>query len=98
MASFDYDGKSYKRVSDFDVQTLLGSSGRILQLPTDGSPFPPPRAIIADAPGTATITPASNVDPDPVTLDGFPLTGGEQSIFITAITNVTGATNVFGLY
>ena len=62
-------------------------------LPTDGTTFAAPRKIIGDKAGTATL-----VDFSGETITGFPITGQEQALAVTAISSLTTTTKVWGLY
>jgi hypothetical protein len=86
-------GKTYTDPAEYEAAALLGPAVTIVALPVNGTPFNPPKRIIADKPGTATVTDASGN-----TLAGFPLTGGEQAIAITAINNLATSTQIWGLY
>jgi hypothetical protein len=86
-------GKTYTDPAEYDAPTILGPAVKIVALPVNGTPFNPPKRIIADKPGTATVTDASGE-----VIPGFPLTGGEQAIAITAINALATSTQVWGLY
>lgn len=86
-------GKVYTELGDVDAATMISPAARLVQLPTDGAAFDPPRKIIGNAPGTATVTDlAGDVIPN------FPITGGEQNIVIQAISALSTTTTIWGLY
>ena len=93
QAEWGVSGKVYTDPREYDVQSLVMPATKIVKLPLDGTVFSPPRVIISNAPGSATAT-----DFEGNVVTGFPLTGGEQNVAITALSAVTGATAVFGLY
>ena len=95
MTTFSWGGSGKKLTSpaDADMMTLASPIMKIVLLPTDGSAFPPTRKIIGDAAGTATVTDFAG---DAVA--GFPITGAEQNLAITAITALSSTTKVWGLY
>ena len=88
-------GKVYTDPAEYDAATILAPAVRIVALPTDGTAFDPPKRIIADKAGTATVKDASGSG-TAITL--FPLTGLEQAVAITAISSLATATKVWGLY
>jgi len=95
MSMFSWGGSSKKLTSpaDADATTLASPITKIVLLPTDGSAFPPPRKIIGDKAGSATV-----VDFAGDTITGFPITGLEQNVAITAISALSTTTKVWGLY
>lgn len=78
---------------EFDVQALVAPATVLVALPTDGTDFDPPKWIIADKAGTATV-----VDAAGNSLAGFPLTGLEQHIAVREISALYTTTKVFGGY
>ena len=93
--SWGSSGKKYQNPADVDAATLMMPATQIVALPTDGTAFDPPKRIIADKAGTATVKDASGSG-TAITL--FPLTGLEQAVAITAISSLATATKVWGLY
>jgi hypothetical protein len=86
-------GKKYQNPADVDAATLLMPATKIVPLPTDGTAFAPPRKIIGDKAGTATVT-----DFMGDTIASFPITGQEQNVAVTAIGSLSTTTKVWGLY
>ena len=86
-------GKVYTDPAEYDAATILMPAVKIVQLPTDGSTFNPPKRIIGDKAGTATL-----VDFSGETITGFPITGAEQSLAVTAISALNSTTKIWGLY
>jgi hypothetical protein len=86
-------GKNYTDPAEYDAAALLGPAVKIVALPADGTTFDPPKMIIADKAGTATVTDCLG---EAIPL--FPLTGGEQHVSITALNALATATKVWGLY
>ena len=95
MSLFSWGGnrKVYSNPSDADGATLASPATKIVLLPVDGTPFPPPRKIIGDKAGTATVVDFAG---DTVAL--FPNTGAEQGLAIKAISSLATTTKVWGLY
>jgi len=91
--SWGSSGKKYQNPADVDAATLMMPATQIVALPTDGATFPPPRKIIGDKAGSATV-----VDFAGDTITGFPITGLEQNVAITAISALSTTTKVWGLY
>lgn len=87
------DPKAYTDPSDYEPSTLLAPAVKIVLLPSDGSSFDPPKKIIGDHAGTATVTDASGNE-----ITGFPITGTEQSVAITTLGSLSTTTKVWGLY
>jgi hypothetical protein len=85
-------GKSYTDPAEYTAATILGPATKIVLLPTTGS-FNPPKRIIGDKAGTATVT-----DCEGNAIPNFPITGAEQSVAITAISALATTTKVWGLY
>lgn len=86
-------GKVYTDLGDVDASTMIAPAARIARLPTDGTSFDPPRMIIGDKAGAATV-----VDLAGNTLAGFPITGGEQNVVVQAISALSTTTMIWGLY
>ena len=86
-------GKRYTDPAEYDAAALLGPATTIVVLPTDGSTFDPPKRIIGDRAGTATVRDCAGN-----TVTGFPITGGEQGLAVTALSALATTTKVFGLY
>ena len=86
-------GKTYTDPAEYDVGTLLAPCTTIVALPTNGAAFNPPKKFIGNAAGVATVVDASGN-----TITGFPITGGEQNVTITAISALETTTAVWGLY
>ena len=88
-------GKVYSDPSEFPAQTVLGPALKIALLNTDGNAFTggPPRRIIGDKSGTATV-----VDQQGNSVANFPITGLEQNVAIQAISALVTTTKVWGLY
>ena len=95
MTKFSWGGnsKSYTTPADVDAITLASPICKIVLLPTDGTVFAPPRKIIGDRAGTATVK-----DFFGDTVASFPITGAEQSLALTAISALSTTTKVWGLY
>ena len=91
--SWGGNAQKFKNPADADPSTLAAPASKIVLLPTDGTPFPAPRKIIGDKPGTATL-----VDFSGDTIAGFPITGQEQALAVTAISALNTTTKVWGLY
>ena len=87
--------KKYTDPGEYDAVTILAPAVKIVALPTDGTQFEPPKFIIADKAGTATVKDASGSG-DAITF--FPLTGGEQRVALTAISALSTTTKVWGGY
>jgi len=86
-------GKVYTDPAEYDAATILMPAVKIVQLPTDGSTFTPPKRIIGDKAGTATVKDALGE-----TFAGFPITGAEQAVAVTAISALSTTTKVWGLF
>ena len=95
MSTVEWGGNSQKfgHPADADPSTLAAPASKIVQLPTDGTTFTAPRKIIGDKAGSATV-----VDCIGETVTGFPITGGEQHVSITAASALSTTTKLFGLY
>ena len=91
--SWGGNAAKFSNPADADGSTLAAPATKIVQLPTDGTTFSAPRKIIGDKAGTATV-----VDYSGETVTGFPITGQEQSLAITAISALATTTKVWGLY
>lgn len=89
---FKFGGKIYNDLTEFGPYTQMPYA-KFAELATDGSTFDIPRAVFADAAGTATI-----VDAYGNTLTGFPLNKGENRICISAISSLSGTTKVWGAF
>ena len=85
--------KVFSSTDDIDPASVLIPAMKIVALPVNGTAFDPPRAIIADLAGTGTVTDASGNS-----VAGFPFTGHEQNLALTAITALATTTKVWGLY
>ena len=70
-----------------------GPATLIVALPVDGTVFAPPRFVMADAAGTATVLDATGHS-----ITGFPLTGKEQHISITKASSLSGSSKLWGFY
>ena len=91
--SWGGNSAKFAKPADADPSTLAAPAAMIVALPTNGTAFPAPRKIIGDKAGTATVTDyAGNVIP------GFPITGQEQSLALTAISALVTTTKVWGQY
>ncbi len=87
-------GKKYTDPSEYDVSTLTGPYVRIVALPTDGTPFSPPRAIFCDNTTVADITDATGG-----VSTAFLLNQGENKLSLTAINNIQNVgTHALGAY
>jgi hypothetical protein len=87
-------GKAYTDPAEYDVQRLVAPAVKIVPLPTDGSTFDPPKMIIGDKAGTATVSDAAgNAD-----ITSFPITGQEQRVAIRSLSSLSTTTKVWGLY
>ena len=86
-------GKVYTDPAEYNPADLLIPAVKIVALPVNGATFEPPKKIIGDKAGTATVTDASGN-----TLTGFPITGQEQNVALTAINSLSTTTAVWGLY
>ena len=91
--SWGLAGKIYTDPAEYDVETLVAPILKIVALPVNGAAFPPPRKIIGDKAGTATVT-----DSQGNVITNFPITGQEQSLALTAINNLSATTQIWGLY
>jgi hypothetical protein len=85
--------KVYTDPAEYDVQTLVAPAVALVALPTNGTALNPPKWIMGDAKGTATVTDASGN-----MLTGFPITGDEQHVALTAITSLSTTAHVWGAY
>jgi hypothetical protein len=86
-------GKIMAAPDQHNVQDVLGPAVKLVALPVNGTAFPPPKWIIGNAAGTASIT-----DCFGDTLLLFPITGGEQHIACTAINTLVTTAKVWGAY
>ena len=86
-------GKVYTDPAEYDAQTILAPAVKLVQLPTDGTAFDPPKWIIGDKAGTATVSDASGNS-----LASFPITGLEQHVAATKISTLSTTTTVWGAY
>ena len=95
MSMFSWGGSSKKLTSpaDANATTLASPITKIVLLPTDGSAFPPPRKIIGDKAGTATVK-----DFTGGAAPNFPITSVEQNLALTAISALSTTSEVWGLY
>jgi len=87
--------KKYTDPAEYDAATILAPAVKLVQLPTDGTAFDPPKFIIGDKAGTATVKDASGSG-TAITL--FPITGLEQRVALTAISALSTTTKVWGGY
>ena len=85
--------KKYTDPAEYDAATILAPAVKLVLLPTNGTALDPPKFIIGDKAGTATVTDASGND-----LVGFPITGGEQRIAATKLNALSTTTKVWGGY
>ncbi len=91
---WNFGGRKYANIEDYGTDLLMPYT-TFMPLTANGSPFAGgiPRAIFADQAGTATITDSyGNV------CEGFPLAKGENRILISAISNLSTTTAVFGAF
>ena len=87
---FAFNDKKYTKVADFGLDMLMPYS-KFVALPSDGTPFAPPRAVFADVDGTCTLTDAfGNV------IANFPLKKGENRIMPIAIASLSTTLHVIG--
>ena len=86
-------GKNYTDPSEYDAQTIVMPAVKLVALPTNGTPFAPPKWIIGNAAGTATVVDASGN-----TLALFPITGQEQHVAVTALNALATTTKIWGGY
>jgi hypothetical protein len=91
--SWGGNAQKFTNPSDADAATLAAPGVKIVLLPTDGTVFPAPRKIIGDAKGTATVKDFAGD-----TITGFPITGLEQNLALTAISALSTTTKVWGIY
>jgi hypothetical protein len=86
-------GKVTNDPGSHDTPTVVAPAVTLVLLPTDGTAFDPPKWIIGDKAGAATVTDSSGN-----ALAGFPITGEEQHVALTAIASLSTTTKVWGGY
>ena len=86
-------GKVATDPAEFDAQTIVAPALKLVALPTDGSSFDPPKFILGDKAGTATVKDAFGNS-----LTSFPITGLEQHVAVTSIGSLATTTKVWGGY